>query len=71
MARRSRHHRPPRAAWRTTAGGATGAAGNEFLSHEFWQLHFGGDPKTSWKRMRFSYFTAQVIGVLEPGMQLF
>ena len=41
------------------------------LSHEFWQLHFGGDPNIVGKTMRFNNLTAEIVGVLEPGMQLF
>ena len=41
------------------------------ITHEFWQRHFGGDPKVIGQTMRFNNLTAEVVGVLEPGMQLF
>ena len=41
------------------------------ITHEFWQLHFGGDPTVIGRTMRFNNLTAEIIGVLEPGMQLF
>src|SRR5688500_3712697 len=41
------------------------------LSHEFWQLHFGGDPKVIGRTMQFGNLTAEIVGVLEPGTQLF
>jgi putative ABC transport system permease protein len=41
------------------------------LSHEFWQSHFGADPQILGKTMRFGNLTAEIVGVLEPGTQLF
>src|SRR5688572_30603216 len=41
------------------------------LTHEFWQRHFGGDPNVIGRSMQFGNLTAQIVGVLEPGMQLF
>jgi putative ABC transport system permease protein len=41
------------------------------LSHEFWQRNFGGDPKVIGRTMQFGNLTAEIVGVLEPGTQLF
>ena len=41
------------------------------LTHEFWQRHFGGDPNVIGRSMQFGNLTAQIVGVLEPGMQLY
>jgi putative ABC transport system permease protein len=41
------------------------------LTHEFWQRHFGGDPNVIGRSMQFGNLTAQIVGVLEPGVQLY
>ena len=57
--------------------GAPGAAppppppATTILTHEFWQRHFGGDPNVIGRSMQFGNLTAEIVGVLEPGMQLF
>lgn len=41
------------------------------ISHEFWKRHFGGDPHVLGQKMFIDTFSAQIVGVLEPGFDLF
>ena len=41
------------------------------ISYEFWKHHFGGDPKVLGQKMFVDTFSGQVVGVLEPGFDLF
>ncbi|HEX7121904.1 MAG TPA: ABC transporter permease, partial [Gemmatimonadaceae bacterium] len=40
------------------------------LSHEFWQRQFGGDPDIVGRSIQVGNQTAQIVGVLEPGVEL-
>jgi putative ABC transport system permease protein len=41
------------------------------ISHEFWRRHFGSDPHVLGQKMFIDTFSAQIVGVLEPGFDLF
>ena len=41
------------------------------ISYEFWKRHFGGDPHVLGQKMFIDTFSAQIVGVLEPGFDLF
>ena len=41
------------------------------LSHEFWQREFGGDSAIVGRNIQIGNQTAQIVGVLEPGIELF
>ena len=41
------------------------------LSHEFWQREFGGDQGVIGRKLQLGGQTAEVIGVLQPGVELF
>jgi len=41
------------------------------ISYEFWKRHFGGDPQVLGQKMVVDTFSAQIVGVLEPGFDLF
>ena len=41
------------------------------ISYEFWKRHFGGDPNVLGQKMFVDTFSATVVGVLEPGFDLF
>ncbi|HKV80374.1 MAG TPA: ABC transporter permease [Candidatus Sulfotelmatobacter sp.] len=47
--------------------GSTGVA----LSYEFWQSHFGGDPKILGRSIFVDTWSSNVIAVLNPGFDLF
>lgn len=40
------------------------------ISYEFWQRHFGGDPKVLGQKMFVDTWSATIVGVLEPGFDL-
>lgn len=40
------------------------------LSHEFWQRQFGGDQDVIGRTIQFGNQSAQIVGVLEPGVEL-
>ena len=40
------------------------------LSHEFWMRRFGGDTSVIGRTIPFGFNSAQVVGVLEPGVEL-
>jgi predicted permease len=42
-----------------------------FISYEFWQHHFGGDPKILGKSIFVDTFSGPILAVLEPGFDLF
>ena len=41
------------------------------ISYEFWKRHFGGDPNVLGQKMFVDTFSAPIVGVLEPGFDLF
>ena len=41
------------------------------ISYEFWKRHFGGNPHVLGQKMFIDTFSAQIVGVLEPGFDLF
>lgn len=41
------------------------------ISYEFWQRHFGGDPKILGQRIFVDTWSSTVVAVLEPGFDLF
>ena len=41
------------------------------ISYEFWKRHFGGDPHVLGQKMFVDTFSAPIVGVLEPGFDLF
>ncbi|HSA55925.1 MAG TPA: ABC transporter permease [Gemmatimonadaceae bacterium] len=45
--------------------------GITILSHEFWQRQFGSDSSVIGRNIQLGGQTAQVVGVLEPGVELF
>jgi len=41
------------------------------ISYEFWKRHFGGAPNVLGQKMFVDTFSAPIVGVLEPGFDLF
>lgn len=41
------------------------------ISYEFWKRHFGGDPNVLGQKMFVDTWSATIVGVLEPGFDLF
>ncbi len=41
------------------------------ISYEFWKRHFTGDPNVLGRKMFVDTFSAPIVGVLEPGFDLF
>jgi predicted permease len=41
------------------------------ISYEFWKRHFAGDPNVLDRKMFVDTFSAPIVGVLEPGFDLF
>ena len=41
------------------------------ISYEFWKRHFGGDPNIVGKEIFVDTFSGTIVGVLEPGFDLF
>jgi len=41
------------------------------ISYEFWKRHFAGDPNVLGQRMFVDTFSAPIVGVLQPGFDLF
>jgi len=41
------------------------------ISYEFWKHHFGGDPNVLGQKMFVDTWSATIVGVLEPGFDLF
>ncbi len=44
---------------------------NVLISYEFWQRHFGGNPKILGQRIFVDTWSSTIVGVLEPGFDLF
>src|SRR5579862_286501 len=45
--------------------------GGVLISYEFWQRHFASDPHILGQKMFVDTFSAPIVGVLEPGFDLF
>ena len=57
-----------RAALGRTLAGEDATTGGVMLSHAAWQREFGGDPRIVGRTVRLERATAQVVGVLPPGV---